>query len=142
MFEHPLVKIAIAVVVLGVAIFAIRYFFAAKKKETLVVLSPAKFKAAKIRLPPTPPPTRWGPSPVDATNVPHGEWDTNRNPANFVTNANPNFPVPADSDTIPDGLTWKTKQRASPMPNATFNTGFADPTVGGEYQFDGIFGKA
>lgn len=142
MFEHPIAKIVLAVIVLGIAIFAIRRFVF-KKKENLVVLSPAQFKAAKIPVPPAPKKTvSWGPSPVDATNSPHGEWDTNRNPAGFVTNASPDFPVPADSATVPDGLTWKTKQRASPMPDATFSTGFADPAVGTEYQFGGVFGKA
>lgn len=145
MFEHPIAKMAIAVVVLGAAILAIRYYMKSKKKENLVMLSPAQFKAANINAPLSPQPVRnvsWGPSPVDATNSPYGEWDTNRNPSGFVTNAGPGFPVPADSTTIPDGLTWKTKQRASPAPDATFGTGFADPVVGTEYQFDGVFGKA
>ena len=34
----------------------------------------------------------WAPSPVDATMSPHGEWDTNRFPSNFVTNVASGFP--------------------------------------------------
>ena len=34
----------------------------------------------------------WAPSPVDATMSPHGDWDTNRFPGNFVTNVASGFP--------------------------------------------------
>lgn len=141
---------ALAVIALAViALAAIAYgvwtmFFKKQKKESLVVLSPAKFKAATIPVARECAKKRvhWAPSPIDATNVRGGEWDTNRNPGSFVTNVSPDFPVPADSATIPEGLAWKTRQRASPMPDATFRTGFADPAVGGEYQYDGLFAKA
>jgi hypothetical protein len=142
---HPIVTVVLAAVVLAAVVLGVQYFTKKKKKEPMYIPSPAQFKAAKIPVPPSrecaKKRVRWAPSPVDATNDPRGEWDTNRNPSSFVTNVSPDFPVPADSATIPDGLTWKTRQRASPMPDATFRTGFADPAVGGEYQFDGLFGK-
>jgi hypothetical protein len=142
---HPIVTVVLAAVVLAAVVLGVQYLMKKKKKSTYIP-SPARFEAAKIHVPPSKECAKkrvhWAPSVVDATNDPHGEWDTNRNPSSFVTNVSPDFPVPADSATIPDGLTWKTRQRASPMPDATFRTGFADPAVGGEYQFDGLFGKA
>lgn len=139
---HPIAVVA-AVLVLAAVAYGV-WTMANKKKESLVVLSPAKFKAARIPVARACAKKRvhWAPSAVDATNVRGGEWDTNRNPGSFVTNVGSDFPVPADSATIPDGLRWKTRQRASPMPDATFRTGFADPAVGGEYQYDGLFANA
>lgn len=78
------------------------------------------------------PRAKWAPSPIDATMVQNGEWDTNRNPSYFITNKEPVF----DRKQRVEG------QRFVPqIPNATFSTGFPDPPTGGEYQFDGVFGR-
>lgn len=75
---------------------------------------------------------KWAPSPIDATMVQNGEWDTNRNPSYFITNKEPVF----------DRKQRVEEQRFVPqIPNATFSTGFPDPPTGGEYQFDGVFGR-
>ena len=82
------------------------------------------------------------PSSIDATLVsPGGAWDTNRNPTNFPTNVPANFPFPGVSKTMP---AWKPK--ATPRGVAAYG-GFgtaiiADPPVGAENTYDGVFGSA
>ena len=82
------------------------------------------------------------PSSIDATLVsPGGAWDTNRNPTNFPTNVPANFPFPGVSKTMP---AWKAK--ATPRGVAAYG-GFgtaiiADPPVGAENTYDGVFGSA
>ncbi len=152
--NHPVVTLVFAVVALAVVILAVRYAFT---KEPMVVrpeyYTPARPRSARkytthapvrVRVPKR---VTWAPSPVDATLVPNGSWDTNRNPSGFVTNVGV-FPVPADSDAVPDGLRWKSDLRRADlklvpqMPDVTFSTGFSDPSVGGEFQYDGVFGPA
>ncbi len=147
--NHPVVTLIFAVVALAVVILAVKYAFT---KEPMVVRSeyytprrksvahaPVRVRVSKQ--------AKWAPSPVDATLVENGSWDTNRNPSGFVTNIGV-FPVPADSDAVPDGLKWKSDLRQADlklvpqMPDVTFNTGFSDPSVGGEFQYDGVFGPA
>lgn len=143
---HPVLTLALAILALGGVFLLVKRAF---WKETMVVRGYSRKPCAKT---PTPvrvytkaragPQSRLAPSPIDATMVPNGSWDTNRNPSDFVTNLG-SFPVPEDSDAIPNGLKWKAAQRFVPqMPDVTFNTGFPDPTIGGEFQFDGVFGRA
>lgn len=151
--NHPVVTLVFAIVALAVAILAVKYAFT---KESMIVRPEYYTPAVRtVRNPRTmhapvrvrvPKRAKWAPSPVDATMVPNGSWDTNRNPARFVTNVGV-FPVPADSDAVPDGLKWKSDLRQAglklvpQMPDVTFSTGFSDPPVGGE-DYDGLFGPA
>ena len=145
MFENPLLRVIAAALAFVAAFYAWKLL--TKKKDDMtndkmIVLSPAAFKPALPPVVPVRARKQLAPSPVDTTNVPYGEWDTNRHSANFITNAG-DFPVPADSDTIPNGLAWKTAQKIAPqMPDITFASAIiSDPMVGSEYAFEGQFGS-
>lgn len=144
MFEHPLLRMIAAALAIAAAFFVWKLLTKKDKmtNDKTVVLSPAAFKPALPPVVPVRARKQLAPSPVDTTNVPYGEWDTNRHSTNFITNAG-GFPVPADSDAIPNGLAWKTAQKIAPqMPDITFASGIiSNPAVGSEYAFEGQFGS-
>jgi len=95
------VLVGVVVIILG---FMVLRFMSADGEETITeyaapvpkrkigILKNPKKVIRKIEMKSLDNKQSWAPSPVDATMSPHGEWDTNRFPSNFVTNVASGFP--------------------------------------------------
>ena len=152
------VRILIGVVVIIFGLMMLKYFsqdkesdnitkYAARVKPTIKsilkkpVMNNKKMESKKTK------DIQWAPSAVDATMSPDGEWDTNRNPASFVTNITSGFP---ESDAIKNYSSPSTKWTPDyptnfALPDITMKSELGDmpePALGSDDLFAGELGNA
>jgi hypothetical protein len=149
--------IAVVVVILGVVL--LKYFnmdseesiteYAAPVKSSLkgILKNPRKLVKKLESIPPASKQVSWAPSPVDTVMTPNGEWDTNRFPADFISNVSSGG-FPADDE---GGMDAARKTKWTPEYPQNFavssltamngNTLVPEPAMGLEDPFATDFGS-
>jgi hypothetical protein len=146
MFESTAIRILIAVIVLILGIVLLKFSMRGKESEFVMAMTPDMIKKDRtVVRKKMAPGMFYATSPIDATIDSNGAWDTNRNSSTFITNVSPEFPVPADSDIVPEtNLQWhRLLPTNKTVPNAELlmKTEFAPIPVGDEDPFLGTFGS-
>ena len=163
MFESTAIRVIVGFVILILGFLLLKFFgsdsedsiteYAApvnSKKPTILKNSKGIFK----KLQQSPPPKKtvsWAPSPIDAHISEYGEWTTNRNPPNFITNVASGFPENDEGASDAPPTRWS-PTNAQKMFNPTVpdvsmtdeysSLGMNLPAVGYDDVFDGEFGAS
>ncbi|AAC96536.1 hypothetical protein PBCVAN69C_189R [Paramecium bursaria Chlorella virus AN69C] len=163
MFENTAIRVIVGLVILFLGFLLLKYFSADKedsiteyaapvnrKKPTILKNSKGIFKKLQ-QSPPQPKTVSWAPSPVDAHISEYGEWDTNRNPPNFVTNVAKGFPENDEGASNAPLSKWSMTPAQKMITPTIPDVGMTDeysslgmqlPDVGYDNVFDGEFGAS
>ncbi|ABU43748.1 hypothetical protein AR158_C202R [Paramecium bursaria Chlorella virus AR158] len=163
LFESTAIRVIVGIIILFLGFLLMKFFSADKEESITEYAAPVNRKKPTIlknskgilkKLQQSPPPKKtvsWAPSPVDAHISEYGEWTTNRNPPNFVTNVSNGFPE-NDEGASDAPLTKWSATNAQKMFNPTIpdvsmtdeysSLGMNLPAVGYDDVFDGEFGAS
>jgi len=163
MFENTAIRVIVAMVILLLGFLLLKFFskdhedsiteYAApvnRKKPTILKNSKGILKKLQ-QLPPASKKVSWAPSPIDAHISEYGEWDTNRNPPNFITNVAKGFPENNEGTSDAPLSKWSAtsaqKMFTPTVPDVTMTDEYSSlgmqlPGVGYDNVFDGEFGAS
>ncbi|APC25584.1 hypothetical protein BST79_gp071 [Only Syngen Nebraska virus 5] len=162
MFENTAIRVIVGLVILLLGFLLLKFFSADREDSITEYAAPVNRKKPTIlknskgifkKLQKSPPPQKtvsWAPSPVDAHISEYGEWDTNRNPPNFITNVAKGFPENDEGASDAPPTKWSTPaQKMFPptvpdvsMTDEYSSLGMQLPGVGFDNVFEGELGAS
>jgi len=166
MFENTAIRIIVGLIILMLGYLLLKFFSVDKEESITEYAAPAynKIKPTILKRMPkrgilkkiqpiaqAEKTVSWAPSPIDAHISEYGEFDTNRNPPNFVTNVAKGFPENDQGSSFAPPTKWTqtdvNKRFPATIPNVSTTGEYAAmgmplPDIGSENVFEGDFGAS